>query len=145
MQELPHQYIATASAGATGTVSTQVENVAEVGLAAPANFGGPGDKLSPEDLQVMAIASCLILSFRAIARASKLEWDNLQVETNGILDKVDRGMQFTEFHTRATLTLPMGSSREKAARLLEKADKTCLITNSLKAEDHLEIVLVGGE
>jgi organic hydroperoxide reductase OsmC/OhrA len=145
MQELPHQYIATASAGAAGTVSTQVENVAEVGLAAPANFGGPGDKLSPEDLQVMAIASCLILSFRAIARASKLEWDNLQVETNGILDKVDRGMQFTEFHTRATLTLPMGSSREKAARLLEKADKTCLITNSLKAEDHLEIVLVGGE
>jgi organic hydroperoxide reductase OsmC/OhrA len=144
MQELPHQYIATATAGAAGTLSAQVEDLVELGMAAPANFGGPGDLLSPEDLQVMAIASCLILSFRAVARASKLEWDNLQVETNGTLDKVDRGMEFTEFHTRATLTLPAGTSREKATRVLAKADKTCLITNSLKAEDHLEIVLEGG-
>lgn len=75
-------------------------------------------KLSPEDLQVMAIASCLILSFRAVARASKLEWDNLQVETNGTLNKVGRGMEFTEFHTRATLTMPAGTSREKATRVL---------------------------
>ena len=145
MQELPHQYIATATAGAAGALSAQVEDVVELGMAAPANFGGPGDLSSPEDLQVMAIASCLILSFRAVARASKLEWDNLQVETNGTLDKVDRGMEFTEFHTRATLTLPAGTSREKATRVLEKADKTCLITNSLKAEDHLEITIEGGE
>jgi peroxiredoxin-like protein len=122
-----------------------VEHVAELGLAAPANFGGPGDLLSPEDLLVMSVASCLILSFRAIARNSKLEWDNLQVESNGTLDKVDRGMEFTGFHTRATLTIPASTNREKATRILEKADKSCLITNSLKAEDHLEIVLEGGE
>ena len=145
MQELPHQYIATATAGAAGTIGTQVKNVGEIGLAAPANFGGPGDLLSPEDLLVMSVASCLILSFRAVARASKVEWDNLQVETNGTLSKVDRSMEFTEFHTRATLTLPAGTSREKAIRVLEKADKTCLITNSLKAEDHLEITIEGGE
>jgi peroxiredoxin-like protein len=145
MQELPHQYTATATASAAGTISSQVENVAELELAAPANFDGPGDVFSPEDLQVMAIASCLILSFRAIARASKLEWDNLHVDINGTLDMVDRRMQFTEFNTRATLSLPAGVSREKAARLLEKADQTCLITNSLKAEDHLEITIEGGE
>jgi organic hydroperoxide reductase OsmC/OhrA len=145
MQELPHQYTATATASAAGTISSQVENVAELELAAPANFDGPGDVFSPEDLQVMAIASCLILSFRAIARASKLEWDNLHVDINGTLDMVDRRMQFTGFNTRATLSLPAGASREKAARLLEKADQTCLITNSLKAEDHLEITIEGGE
>ena len=36
MQELPHQYIATATAGAAGALSAQVEDVVELGMAAPA-------------------------------------------------------------------------------------------------------------
>ena len=45
----------------------------------------------------------------------------------------------------ATLTLADGASRDKAARLLEKAEQTCFITNSLKAGNHLDVELVGGE
>ncbi len=145
MQALPHQYTAKAIASSSSTVTTKIDNIADLEMAAPANFGGPGDLISPEDLQTAAVASCLILSFRAIARASKLEWEALEVEVNGTLEQVERVVQFTEFHTVARLSLPAGSGRDKAVRILEKADKSCLITNSLKAQSHLEIEIEGGD
>ena len=46
--------------------------------------------------------------------------------------------QFTGFEVRATLTVPPGTNEEKAHTILEKAEKYCLITNSMKADSHLE-------
>lgn len=145
MQGLPHNYSATASSTATSFVSTTIAGQPELAIAPPAAFGGPGDIHSPEDLQVAAVASCFILSFRAIANASKLEWESLSVNTTGTLDMVDRTVQFTDFITEANLVLPAGTSREKAERLLVKAEQTCFITNSLKAGTRLVPVITGGE
>jgi organic hydroperoxide reductase OsmC/OhrA len=112
--------------------------VADLESASPVHFGGPGDHWSPEHLLVATVADCFILSFRAVARASRLEWDSLRCSVDGTLDKIDRVTQFTGFKVSATLHLPSGSNEEKAQRLLEKAEHVCLITNSLKADSHLE-------
>lgn len=141
---LPHTYTVSGSASAASEVSMNAEGLPGIGVNAPANFGGPGDAWSPEDLQVAAVASCFVLSFKAIANASKLEWEALEVNVSGTLDKVERGMEFTGFSTTARLTLPADGSRDKALRLLEKAEQTCLITNSLKADNHLDTVIEGG-
>ncbi|MEP5763723.1 MAG: OsmC family protein [Halieaceae bacterium] len=145
MQGLPHHYTAIATASADSLVTTSIAGQADLTIAPPAGFGGPGDMHSPEDLQSAAVASCFILSFKAIAAASRLEWDELSVSVTGTLDQLDRAVQFTGFQTAVTLTLPAGSSREKAERLLHKADQTCFITNSLKADSELEVSLEGGE
>lgn len=144
MTDLPHKYIATASSTADSLVNTAIAGQPDITIAPPAGFGGPGDIHSPEDLQVAAIASCFILSFRAIAHASKLAWNSISVSTTGALDMVDRTVQFTGFSTQATLELPAETSREKAERLLVKAEQTCFITNSLKADNQLEVVINGG-
>ena len=141
---LPHTYTVNGSATVSSEVAMSADGLAGIGVNAPANFGGPGDAWSPEDLQVAAVASCFVLSFKAIANASKLEWESLNVDVSGTLDKVDRGMEFTGFSTTARLTLPADGSRDKAQRLLEKAEQSCLITNSLKAENHLETMIEGG-
>ena len=88
------------------------------------------------------MADCFILTFRAIARASKLEWSNLESSATGVLDRVDRVTCFTGFTVKATLTMPAGSDDSKAQRLLEKAEAACLITNSLTAEVHLETEII---
>jgi peroxiredoxin-like protein len=144
MQGLPHDYIASATATADSLVTASIDGQPDLQLAPPASFGGPGDIHSPEDLQVAAVASCYILSFKAIARASKLAWDSLQVNVTGTLAHVDRVTQFTEFTTRVSLQLPAESSREKALRLLEKAEQACFITSSLKGETRLETDIQGG-
>ena len=101
--------------------------------AGPVEFGGPGDRWSPEALLVAAIADCFVLTFRAIARASKLEWQSLRCDASGTLDKVDRVTQFTHFDLQVELTIPADGDAAKASRLLHRAEHHCLITNSLKA------------
>lgn len=144
MKGLPDEYSATATSTATSLVNTTIAGQPELTVAPPAGFGGPGDIHSPEDLQVAAVASCFILSFKAIAHASQLDWDSISVSTTGTLDMVDRTVQFTGFTTEATLDLPQDASREKAERLLHKAEQTCFITNSLKAANQLATVINGG-
>ncbi len=137
MQELPHHYSVTASAGAQGEVDLASEGLPSLVSAPPAEFGGPGDQWSPETLLVAAVADCYILTFRAIARASKLPWISLNCEVEATLDKLDGVTQFTGLQVRATLRVPPDVDDAKAGRLLARAEHGCLITNSLKARSQL--------
>ncbi len=138
MQDFPHLYRVDASAEAEGVITLQDEDLPQIVSASPAQFGGPGDQWSPEHLLVASVADCFILTFRAIARASRLEWTSLEASAEGVLDKVERGMQFTAFTVRASLVLPAGGDVDKARKMLEKSEANCLVTNSMKAPCHLE-------
>ena len=142
MQDFPHHYQVTAAAGTEGDVDLSAQGVSTIASAPPTEFGGPGDKWSPESLLVAAVADCFVLSFRAIARASRFEWDSLQCSVNGVLDKVERQTRFTAFEVNAQLIVPEGTDVAKAERLLHKAENVCLITNSLIADTHLETDVV---
>jgi organic hydroperoxide reductase OsmC/OhrA len=137
MQDFPHHYQVAATAADTGNVELSSEGVATIASAPPAEFGGPGDQWSPESLLVAAVADCFVLSFRAIARASKLDWTSLSCDVVGTLDRVERVTQFTGFEVTAELVAPAGTDEAKAQRILQKAEDACLITNSLIADSHL--------
>jgi len=109
----------------------------EIITAAPMEFGGPGDLWSPEHLLVGSVANCFILTFRAVARGSKLEWTHLECSPVGMLERVDRITRFTSFTISVTLTVPAGTDTEKAERLLHRAETGCLVTQSLLAETEL--------
>ena len=138
MQDLPHKYSVSATAGSSSNVQLSSPGLDAIESAPPAEFGGPGDVWSPETLLVAAVADCFILTFRAIARASKLDWTSLSCDVEATLDKIDRVTRFTEFTQRVTLDVPAGTDETKAIRLLEMAEKNCLITSSLTATTHLE-------
>ena len=142
MQEFPHHYLVSANAETEGNVVLKTDDMPQIISAPPAEFGGPGDQWSPEHLLVASVADCFILTFRAIARASKLEWVGLEVNAEGVLDRIDRVTQFTGFTVRASLTVPAGTDEAKAQRLLEKAEGACLVTASLKATCHLEADII---
>jgi organic hydroperoxide reductase OsmC/OhrA len=138
MQQFPHRYSVVASGGAEGEVRLESARLSTLTTAPPGEFGGPGDRWSPETLCVSAVADCFVLTFRALARASKLPWVQLRCEVEGTLDRVERVTQFTSFVVRATLEVPPGAGEEPALRLLERTDQSCLITNSLEASSRLE-------
>jgi uncharacterized OsmC-like protein len=77
------------------------------------------------------------LGFRAIAKASKYSWHSLEVRTEGTLDRVEGKMLFTRFDTHAKLHVAPGADIERAKKLLEKAESSCLVANSLNSERHL--------
>ena len=131
MQAYPHHYAVDASAQATGDVALSATGLPPLQTAPPSQFDGPGDRWSPETLLVGAVADCFILTFRAVARASNLSWTVLRCAAEGQLDRVEGIARFTQMALRARLTVPPGTDADKARRLLEKAEKACLITNSL--------------
>ncbi|MFT4769273.1 MAG: peroxiredoxin-like protein [Glaciecola sp.] len=141
MQDFPHHYQVSGSATADSPVVLKADNLPEIVTAPPPEFGGPGDKWSPEALLMAAVADCFILSFRAIARASKLDWSDLQCSASGTLDRVERITQFTAISVEASLRVPAGMDIEKAEKLLHKAEQSCLITNSLIANSTLSTTI----
>lgn len=139
MQEYPHLYVATARGTGEGIIDTGSPGLESIGVMPPAEFDGPGDKWSPETMLVASVANCFILTFRAVARASKFDWDSLDVSVTGVLNRVERITRFTEFQIKVTLRLPTGADWHKAHRIAEKSESVCLVTNSLNGEKILEI------
>lgn len=134
MQDFPHVYrVVTTAASDDSDVILKSEGLSDLATAPPLEFGGPGNRWSPETLLTGAVCDCFVLGFRSIATASRLEWTRLEVEVEGVLSRVERRMLFTEMRIHARLTVPAGQET-KAPRLLEKAEEVCLITNSLSAQ-----------
>lgn len=141
MQDLPHQYVVMAKSKVNENLRVHVENLPKLTVAPPAQFGGPGDEWSPEDLFMASIASCFILSFKAISKASKFSWLSIQCESDGTLARVDGKTRFTKIVTEATLEIQNIDDAEKAERLLHKAEQSCLVVNSLRSESELKCTI----
>jgi peroxiredoxin-like protein len=141
MIAFPHRYRVTGVGGTTGDVELRAARLPTLCSASPAEFDGPGDRWSPETLLVGALADCFILTFRAIAKASKLSWTVLDCDVTGTLERVDGVTQFTGFEMRAQLVIPGGDDTDRARQVLEKAERHCLISTSLKGDIHLQTVI----
>jgi organic hydroperoxide reductase OsmC/OhrA len=144
MHPFPHRYVVIAVARPGGDVPLAAEGMRVIESAPPKEFDGPGNQWSPEGLLTAAVADCFVLGFRAIAAASKFLWTNLDARTQGTLDRVEGKMRFTRFDTHAKLLIPAGADAERAKRLLEKAEATCLVANSLSSERHLTVEVAVG-
>lgn len=132
MHPYPHTYVASAAAQNVGLVAVASPQLPTLETAPPPQFDGPGGVWSPETLLCASVADCFILTFRAVSRAARLEWQRLECRVEGVLDRVERTPQFTRFTTFATLTVPPGTDTAKARELLERAESSCLIANSLR-------------
>ncbi|HEY5718160.1 MAG TPA: OsmC family protein [Motiliproteus sp.] len=137
MQKFPHHYRIAARAEPEGDVDVGAQALSTLATASPAEFGGPGDRWSPETLLVAAVADCFVLSFRAVAAASKLAWQRVECEVEGILDRQEGCTRFTTFEVKAKLSIPSTTPTDKAQSTLEKAKSICLISNSLSGTTHL--------
>jgi organic hydroperoxide reductase OsmC/OhrA len=145
MDAFPHRYQVRGSGRAAGDVELTSEGLAPLRSASPAQFDGPGDRWSPETLLVGAVADCFILTFRAIATISKVSWTLLECEVTGTLDRVDRVTQFTHFDMAARLVVAHGEDADRARQALEKAERHCLISRSLKGSIDLTACVEVGE
>ena len=139
MQDFPHRYTATALARAEGevTLESAAARLARVGAAH--RIRRPGRSLVAGDAARRRARRLLRARLpRDRARLEARLGVSLRCEVEGTLDRVERVTQFTAFSVRASLQVPPGTDLERARGLLEKAEKVCLISNSLKAQPHLE-------
>jgi peroxiredoxin-like protein len=104
-------------------------------VATPPEFpkGIPGI-WSPEHLFTASVSSCLMTTFLAIAENSKLDFQNFSCKSKGKLEQVDGRFLMTEIILEPTVTISNEKERERAERVLQKSEKACLISNSIKSK-----------
>lgn len=106
---------------------------------APPEFKGHEGSWTPEHLFVGAVSSCFMTTFIAIAENSKLEFARFKTTARGTLEKTEgQGLAITEIVLQPTLTIKNDSDCARAGRILEKAEKHCLIANSARTQIRLE-------
>lgn len=133
MQTLPHHYAVSAKAEQEGEVQLKSPQLPALVAWPPAEFDGPGDQWSPETLLTASLASCFILTFRAVARASHVQWQTVGCAVTGTLDRIEGATRFTHFDLAITLTIPANGDEAAARRAAERVDKNCLVSASLSA------------
>lgn len=117
-----------------GTLSSPEFNE-EVEVATPPPFdGGIEGKWSPEHLFISSVSSCFMTTFIAIAKYSKLDFEDLDVKAAGRLGKTDGKWIVSEIDLQPKLIIADEKFRNKALRIMEKAEEHCLITRSIKTD-----------
>jgi uncharacterized OsmC-like protein len=143
MKPLPHHYRVRLTGGPTGYATVSVAGVPDLRSTPPADFDGPGDAWSPEHLLLAAVQTCCLFTLRAIARASRIDFEALELSAEGTVDRQDGEVRFVEIVLRPRLTLAPGADRDPALRAMDKSEKTCLVSASLATAIRLEPEIVG--
>jgi peroxiredoxin-like protein len=109
-----------------------------INFAAPPEFGGEPGVWTPEHLVLAGVSTCYVATFRGMAGASKLEFHGLEVAVEGTIEKQEGALRFTRIILRPIVTINREEDRERAGRLLEKAERGCLVARSILATMVLE-------
>lgn len=107
-------------------------------FSAPPEFGGETGLWTPEHFLLAAVSSCYIATFKAVAKASKLDFQGIEVAADGLLERESGGFRFTKITLHTVLIVYREESREVALRLLEKAERVCLVSRSLSSKIELD-------
>lgn len=109
-----------------------------INFAAPPEFGGEPGLWTPEHLLLASVSTCFVATLRAVAEASKLELEGIEVLIEGMIEKLEGGFKFTRIVLRPAVTIAREEDRERVGRLLEKAERLCLVSRSLNCAIVLE-------
>ncbi len=107
-------------------------------------FRGDPARLNPEQLLVMAAASCQLLSFLAVAARARIDVVDYQDAAVGEMPEDDRPVRITRITLRPRITIRGEVDDDRVRHLVEVAHRECFIANSLKTEVVIEPAIVTG-
>jgi organic hydroperoxide reductase OsmC/OhrA len=103
-------------------------------LSADTAFLGHTQKLNPEQLVVVAVSSCQLLSFLAIAARARIQVLEYDDHAEAEMPEEDKPMRLTRIKLRPRIVVGPGVKDERILKLTELAHTQCYISNSLSTE-----------
>jgi organic hydroperoxide reductase OsmC/OhrA len=122
------------SRGHTGSAAP---SPATLELSADPAFGGDPAQLNPEQLLVLAAASCQLLSFLALAARERIEVVHYEDDARGLMsDPRPDGspMHIERIDLSPRITVTPGTEVDRILALVERAHESCYIANSLVSQ-----------
>ena len=94
-------------------------------------FRGDSSRHNPEELLVMSLSACHMLTYLAVAARAGVHVVAYSDEASGTMQLQDGKMRFTEVSLRPQVVIAAGGDPAKAQRLHERAHEHCFIANSV--------------
>ena len=111
-----------------------------------AEMGGLEGRWTPEQLLLCALAGSFTTTFHEVARSSKFEYTDLEVEMEGSVHRSrSTGCNFTEILIRPRLTVPCEEQREAGLGLLRRTKQLCMISRAITVPQTLEPTVETGK
>ncbi len=101
-------------------------------------FRGDPARLNPEQLLVLALSSCQLLSFLAVAARARVDVVAYTDDAVGQMPEDQRPMRITNVTLRPRITVRGDVTDERLAHLCEVAHRECFIANSVTTEITVE-------
>ena len=145
MTPLPHRYTVGLSGHQTGYAHVFGGGLPTLHVAQPPEFGGPGKAWTPEHLLLAAVESCYLFTLRAYARASQIQFLDLDVVADGTVDREEGVTRFTEIVLRPRLVVGDEVQLEHVTKLLQRVERACLVSASLSTPIRVDPEIVAEE
>lgn len=108
------------------------------GFNKPVEFGGAEGMMNPEDAFVGSLAMCYSITFKSTLEKMRIEIENFELETRGILEDTDEGSMITKIDLIPRVELKNKGDLQKVEKAFKLAKKNCLISKSMKSEIELK-------
>lgn len=136
-----HRYQAICSwKGSTGAGYERYDRTHEVSalpardqlaVSADPAFLGNADQLNPEQLLLMAAASCQLLSFLAVAARARIDVVRYEDSAEAVMPEDDPPLRITAIRLRPRIIVRGPGVEQRLRRLVDLAHRECFIANSL--------------
>ena len=110
-------------------------------VSADPTFLGDAAVLNPEECLLVALSSCHMLSYLALAAKSRITVLGYVDAATGTMEQEGVSGHFTQVTLRPQVTIAPGGDEGKAQALHEKANKICFIAQSVNFPVHHEPVI----
>lgn len=94
-------------------------------------FGGDAANISPADMLVAALSSCVMSTFAGMAARHGIEFAGYEDRADGEMEVVEGALRFTKVVLRPRVTVKGKDELTKAGEIIQKACASCAIGNSV--------------
>ncbi|MFC3039884.1 OsmC family protein [Virgibacillus xinjiangensis] len=111
-------------------------------ISIPPEMDGPGIGTNPDEMLLGAAATCYIITLAAMIERAALPLDEMSLESEGIVDVTNGVFTYKKIIHRPTVSLKQQADsrqHEKLKQLVEKAEKSCMISRAIQGNVELEL------
>ena len=111
-------------------------------ISIPKEMDGPEVGTNPDEMLLGAATTCYIITLAAMLERSKIEKEDLTLESVGVVDVTNGVFTYKKIIHRPTILLKDSATEKEinlARKLAEKAEKSCMISRAIMGNVELEL------
>lgn len=111
-------------------------------ISIPPGMEGPGIGTNPDEMLLGAAATCYLITLAAMIERAALPLGEMSLESEGIVDVTNGVITYKKIIHKPTVVLDNHATEDahrKLKKLVEKAEKSCMISRALKGNVEIEL------